>query len=98
MTGTNVIINVIRSSFTNVRTGITSAVKGFGGAIYIDSTAAQTTINMQDLQFLNVSAAVLGGAVYVESGKYLTQITFDNCVFTSVFSVSGSLIYASFID
>lgn len=81
-----------------MRTGITSSVKGLGGALYIDSTGAESKIVVSYSRFTDVSAAVLGGAMYIDSGKYLASITLDHNDFTSVFSVTGSLLYASFID
>lgn len=96
--GTNAIVFINSCTFLDVHTGITSAVKGLGGAIFIDSTAAQSTVSVLRSNFLNVSAAVLGGVLYIDSGKYLTSITVDTCIIDSVFAVSGSLIYSSFID
>ncbi len=97
-TGTGSKLFIQGSLFEEVKTGNSSAVKGTGGALYVDGSTAQYSLQVLDCVFRNVSAAILGGAAYLETGKYKAEITFSGCLFESVFSVSGSLVYAQFID
>lgn len=97
-TGTGSKLFIVNSLFENVSTGNSSYVKGLGGAVYVDGQSAEYKLSIINSAFINVSAAVLGGAVYLETGKYNAKITFSQCLFDSVFSVAGSLVYAQFID
>ncbi|CAD8203708.1 unnamed protein product [Paramecium pentaurelia] len=89
----NSIIYITQTSFKNISTTF-SLDLGFGGAIYQDSTSAQSLeVSFNKLQIENITAKEQGGFIYIIS-KVI--ITFQHLNIHNVFSKLGSILYVIF--
>ncbi|CAD8174765.1 unnamed protein product [Paramecium pentaurelia] len=92
----NSIISISQTSFKNISTTFSKDL-GFGGAIYLDSTSAQSLeVTLNELSIENITAKEYGGFIYILSDSPKVTLTFQHLNIQNVFSKLGSILYVIF--
>ncbi|CAD8212447.1 unnamed protein product [Paramecium octaurelia] len=92
----NSIISISQTIFKNISTPFTQDL-GFGGAIYLDSTSAQSLeVFINEISVENIFVKEEGGFIYIQSDCPQVNIQFQHLNIQNVFSKLGSILYLIF--
>ncbi|CAD8110877.1 unnamed protein product [Paramecium sonneborni] len=92
----NSLITISQSQFKNISTTFSQEL-GFGGAIHLDSTSAQSLeVTFQQIFIENIAAQEQGGFIYILSDSARVNVSFQYFKIRNVYAKLGSIVYFTF--